>query len=288
MASKKLTKICEICGDSYEGIAIQKYCPECKKNPDKAKKQYANAQRILKQHMGVYDEIKTLVCKNCNNEFTSYYGTTKFCSKNCKREYRIKTATCTQCGVNLMSLGIKRYSASGNVHFCSDKCKEIWRKETRLRKYGPIIKRTCPYCKQEFEDKNTTFCSYACYNKARQAGWKPDIETETDVICGICHKTYMTSLKHPKEYCPDCTEKINKIRREKDKIAIAKEAAIQKEKAAKKREADIEKNGLCFYCQTSYTQCEKMKSNFIYYPKGAKLLQGKVVECPAYTNRKKG
>lgn len=277
----KTTKICEICGDDYEGTANQKYCPICGKNPDRMRKRYERAQKKVCEHMGVYDEPKKKVCEYCKKEFSTY-GDSSFCSKECKKRYRIENATCTFCHRNLLSLGIEYYSETGGARFCSEECKKSWYEYLKLHSNTPVHEKTCPQCNQTFTGKNTRFCSKKCYEDAKASGWKPDSQKMIEAVCKHCNKTFMTPFMYPSRYCPDCTFLLYKI--QKKKSDAAKKAAKKKQEEEKRR-ADIEKNGLCFYCQTTYFNCEKMRSNFRYYPKGAVVEQGKVVKCPSYTDK---
>lgn len=280
MPVTRTKKICEICGDEYDGTVNQKYCPDCGKRPDRARKRYEKAQQMLNRHMGIYDEPKTKNCSQCGKEFSTY-ADRKFCSKKCEKQYRIENAKCTYCGKKLLTLGIEHCSLTGGVRFCSDECKGKYR-EKRVEA-GEIASRTCPHCSKVFSGKSTVFCSKVCYEQAVANGWKPDRYKRVEMACEHCNKVFTTSFKSPSRYCPECIVLLNKIRKKKADAA-------KKKQAEEKRKADIEKNGLCFYCQTTHFNCEKMRTGFRYYPKGAKVVHGKVMECPSYTDKniKKG
>lgn len=277
MSIARTIKVCEICGDEYEGIPTQKYCPICGKKPDRARKRCEKAQNLLNIHMGIYDEPKKKKCQYCGKEFSTYNGFS-FCSEECRKRHRIENATCTFCGRNLLSLGIEHFSKTGGTRFCSEECRNKWKERVSLYNNVPSNLQTCPQCGKDFKGKNTIFCSKDCYEKAKSEGWKPDKYKKVEVLCGHCKKAFTTSYKSPSRYCPECTTLLWKNRKKKADIA-------KKKQAEEKRQADIEKNGLCFYCQTTYSNCEKMRTNFRYYPKGAKLKQGKVIECPSYTDK---
>jgi len=274
MSITRTTKVCEICGDDYKGIANQKYCPSCGKNPQKARKHYEISQKILNRHAGVYDQPKTKSCGYCKKEFLTY-SDMNFCSDNCRKQYRIENACCTFCGIKLHKLGII-IDREGGVRFCSDSCREKYRDKRRAM--SARYKRICPQCKKEFEGKDTIFCSNECYVQAKAEGWKPEKFRKTNVNCEHCGKEFQTREMTPSKYCPTCIKLAREIRMKK----------YEKEKQQQtilKRQEEIERNGLCFYCQTTYSNCEKMKTNFRYYPKDAKMKQGKVIECPSYTEK---
>ncbi len=277
-------KICEICGDDFqESRATQKYCQKCGKNPQKAKAFYEKAQQMVRRHAGVSDNPKVKNCVYCNKEFATFYGA-KFCSKKCETQYRIETAECTFCHTNLYALGIIITNTNGGIRFCSDECKEQYYAKIKSQRSLKSEKKTCPFCQKEFEGY-AVFCSKDCYKKAVESGWKPARYRKITVNCNQCHKPFETSETHPASTCEDCVRKRRLQLREQEKLQLEQKKKAEEAEKQKKLEEGIKKNGLCFYCQTTHFNCERMQSNFIHYPKGCKVVQGKVVECPSYTEK---
>lgn len=116
-------KNCEICDDEFEiERSNQKYCAKCRKNPDKARKEYEWAAERLNRHAGWNDVDKTLkthICITCGKEFLSPYASGGNCSDACKKAYKIKTARCEVCKVPLIEHGNK--TGKG---YCSEKCRQ--------------------------------------------------------------------------------------------------------------------------------------------------------------------
>lgn len=284
MNTNKKTKDCEICGDSFEYTPNRKYCLECAKNPKQARSFYEKARRRINNHAGVNDAPKVKLCKHCSKSFATYYNAS-FCSVECETQYKIENAECTFCHVNLKSVGVelqvKNGRINGGVRFCSDECKEKYYAtmvDYNRKKRGTIA---CEYCKKEFYPTNSKsyFCSRECYEKAREDARKKE--------CKMCHTIFKADVNSTISYCETCARKIRLARQQKDAERIAAEKLKAEEKERKKLEEGIKKNGLCFYCNTPYAQCERMQTNFVYYPKGCKVEKGKVLECPCYTERKK-
>ena len=271
-------KICEICGDEFqERKSNQKYCPVCGKNPEKTRKEYEKAQKTLNRHAGVYDTPKTKTCAYCGKEFQTLFGA-KFCSDKCEEQYRIENAECSYCHRKLYPLGIIIKNTNGGVRFCSDICEEKYKTERKTARQSNLPVQTCEYCGKEFRGKNLIFCSKNCYETAKKNGWKSSMQRKFTISCKQCGNPFETNEQSFMPICPDCARKNMQIREKQRKQQIE-----QKKKDELKKE--IETNGLCFYCQTAYINCERMRSNFIDYPKGCKVSKGLVVECPSYSEK---
>lgn len=281
-------KECEICGDSFEYAPNRKYCPDCAKNPEKARKLFEMAQAMIKRHSGETDAPKIKNCKHCGKEFATYFGS-GFCSAQCKNQYRIKNAECSCCHVNLYSIGIKIENTTGGVRFCSEECKKQYyaEKVERNRKRKATI--ICEYCEKEFypQKEGTVFCCRSCYEKAKAEGWKPASQKEEERKCKRCHNQFKARITSSIVYCKECSVQIRLERQKREQERKEKEKLAKQEAERKKLEEGIKKNGLCFYCQTSHFNCERMQTNFVYYPKGCKVEKGKVLECPSYTEKNK-
>lgn len=269
-------KNCEICGDSFiETRSIQKYCPDCGKNPEKARRHYTQAEYTANVHAGVYNQQKTVICPECDREFVTYMGR-RFCSDTCKANYRIHNATCTYCHANLLSQGIVITNINGGVRFCNNQCEDAYRWKL-ARDQGRV--RLCQTCGKEYIGKNKIFCSKVCMSQSHINKTYQQTVNTTEVTCLRCKKLFMTSVRCPSDYCESCNKAVIAYRHSK-----ALEQANQKHKQEEiKHQVDIKENGLCFYCQTTYANCEYMRSKYIYYPQGAKIENGKVVVCPDYT-----
>ena len=271
-------KICEICGDEFqESNGNQKYCSVCGKNHEKTRKAYEKAQRTINRHAGVYDTPKTKNCAYCGKEFQTLFNA-KFCSKKCETQYRIENAECSYCHKKLYLLGIVITNTNGGTRFCSEECKEKYKTGRKTLRQNNLPVHKCEHCGKEFYGKYHAFCSKSCYEEARKNGWKPVPQRKTTVSCKQCGNAFETSEQSPASICPACTRKNEQLREKQQKQLLEQKRRDELKKG-------IEKNGLCFYCQTTYFNCERMRSNFIYYPKGCKVSKGLVLEYPSYSEK---
>lgn len=275
-----IMKECEICGEAYEANrSSQKYCKECGKRPETARKRYVIAVAVNKRHAGESYRVYDLNCCQCGKSFKSSYISRKFCSDTCERQHNIENAKCSNCGKRLLDFGIK-IETQGGWHYCSDKCREEYLWE-RARKSGHIY--TCKYCGVQFIRKQGgSFCSKDCYKKAIASGWnsrqpKPpkSAPTRESARCKECGKPFMRIVGATyHEYCsPKCRAVFFK------KFKEDKATADKKRKEAEK----IQKMGLCWCCKTPYPDCERMSSGFQYSPEGTVFQNGKVMQCPKFT-----
>lgn len=289
-----MERTCEICFNTFEGSANQKYCAECGKNPDRARKRYAKAVRQSKANAGVYDTPTAKNCKYCGREFGTLFGA-DFCSKDCRNSYLRKIATCTHCGVNLLEKGVTLDRTTGGVRFCSDECKQAYYERQRVEREKRRKKNTriCPICKKPFDNTNKFYCSKICQDKAREQGYNP-AEQETYRAMRKCRRcgNAFELLFDSQHYCGACDRLLHAEMRAKEqakkKQEQAEKEAKRKQQAEQEWQEKVRKNGLCFYCQTTYGDCERMQTNFVYYPKGAVVEKGKVLSCPTFTETQKG
>ena len=290
--SNLIEKECEICGVWFKQTnALQKYCPDCRKKSDKKKKiLYRNVQRNLHTYDTInYPSGINNVCENCGKEFISYRVKKKFCCSNCEKMFYAKHTFCITCGKPMLGSGDEKIITS-YLWYCSDECREKHRWD--LAQKNNKIK-TCPTCgKQHIKD--TIFCSRDCYHKSFRKK-ATNIANKRIEICGNCHKKFETN--EPRKNISFCsvtcqkeyeTQQIINLKSFNERIQALKEETERKHKSlmSQKENAFIEKNGLCSICKTSYKNCERMRSNFRYSPKGASFNGSVIVFCPKYTDSK--
>jgi|GEM_PF-2116516 len=140
----KESSICEFCNNIFESNDKRyKYCS------DKCK---------------YYNNNKTYICINCNNEFDVHKSrnTPKFCGIKCRKEYGLIKKICRECGNDFKT------SKKLNHGYCSNECR-IARASTPYN---------CDYCGMEFiapskklrDNKSGVFCSQECSQKGRTKG----------------------------------------------------------------------------------------------------------------------
>ena len=308
---KKIEKECPICGIFFTTENKNRiYCESCGKNSDKAKKKQARALAASKRRL--YEPtVITLQCWECGKEFQTIEKlkiTAKdqsgeqhvFCSPKCKKTAVKRWSVCRNCGKSLEDSDYfqpgKIGTAWEDMQFCDEACEREYK--IRVAKANGEY-HECPYCGKWVPDKKRKFCDGTCYKKALAEGWKPERKAappeevkqkeETKVKkfaeCCICGKRKVIFVK-PEEagrrmVCsPACKEEY--LRRKEKKRALLEKAKA--EKKVKAKEKAMQKGPLCMTCKTSYVDCERMKSNFQYLPKGAHYDgNGNVVVCPKYT-----
>lgn len=210
---------CEQCGDVFNppyaaGKKRNRFCsPRC-----------AQLARRLPEHL----------CKGCGNPFhpkSSVYST--YCSRECafadkrsnatgalhERRCRVEGRQCPECS---------RWFVCGGPHgwggFCSDDCRQAWRKHDANRRYretfvsvaatNPVVEHVCRQCGKRFRSRRYSavrqFCSKRCTRaaskgtrRARQRGARITTISRDAIFvrdagkCGICGKSIDRSLKHP-------------------------------------------------------------------------------------------
>lgn len=276
-------KECEICGIFFEAERKnRKYCDTCRKKPEKARMQIEKA--VMRSKYFTQDAYApvTLTCSECGKKFT---GPAKWASKA--------------------------------IVYCSDKCRKGERTENADRKPPKMLYRisteprpignataTCKYCGKEFRYKENKssyikeqrkFCSQECsvrYRKEESA--KKMASGDITLTCKACGKEFTLHKDKPvyintlPSCCSDeCRRELSKksgIRGGQMTRDAAKKQEHVKEKARKEiLKRDVEENGLCAYCRTPYTDCERMQSSFRVIPKDAKFnMNGKIISCPKF------
>lgn len=285
-------KTCPICFDKFTPSHNQKYCEECRKNPRKYKKQYEMARRRFTQLTDPYPgepKSKTNICRQCKRTFTkstfSY-----FCSDVCRQKYLIDNAFCANCHKNLKSVGIIiTEHVKGEKHFCSDRCKQI-HELSHKRQPKKKIEKICENCNKPYTNNNQRFCCNAC---SREYAQKQKSERQTknniliDRICTKCNTAYQLpeiNLRFDKyQLCEKCRRIHNMLESKKhNKAYLDKQKAQNINPNINCNTEKLEKNGLCFYCKTSYKKCEYAVSKYTKYPDGTELKNNKVIKCPSF------
>lgn len=258
-----MTKTCEICAAEYNASRVnQRFCQECGKNPERARRRYIAAEIRNKENAGDRYKVREYTCKTCGKKTLSTYNRT-FCSNTCLQLHIINTAKCPVCGALLASKG--RMTGKG---CCSDECRDALALKT-AKANGRY--RACQQCGKMYiaKEDGGKFCSQPCYrqwvsvNKMDKPKPKPVIHTRVK-YCPTCGKRFEQSGAGNQVYCsPECR------------------------RAPKPKPTPSSDKNLCITCKTSQAACERFTSKFVYHPKGAvqKKIKGKlvVVSCPKFT-----
>lgn len=291
------TKECEICGEFFETEHLrQKYCIECGKNPEKARKKYDKAVIQVSKNMGVYEIPWKKTCGYCKKTFMTT-SLRKYCNKSCEKSARIAEAKCRVCKDLLINHG--NYTGKG---VCSKECEErlpIIQETKRNKKEAERIRKarvngdyvSCKFCNKYFVRKDyEEFCSNICsknhelelkHKKEVEKRNSPDwvdpntLETRT---CDYCKEPYICEHYYALNYCSNECRKKGEKRQKQIKRNAEKRSAFQFA-------------NLCIDCKTSQKLCERFTSKFLRLPEGTKEKQinGKniVYECLKYSNDKK-
>lgn len=117
--NKAYTKICEECGKEFISQSGEKYCsPECASNAQRDKMLYVCKQCGKTFHRRKKIEDK---CEFCSRECAGKYKTDH--RPMVQKEFFFGFETkCIQCGKMF-------FSNNGQVKFCSDECKQQWKDE---------------------------------------------------------------------------------------------------------------------------------------------------------------
>ncbi len=152
-------KNCEICNGGFSTKnKNQRYCPECGKNPERARRSISKAERINRQHAGDwYKPPAKAICEECGKEFFAIRSKS-YCSDICRHSHYVKKSRCPICGTSLWDIGIE----SEQDICCSPECQEKYdiQKAIKEDRYKP-----CKACKKVFIARNQgqTFCCRQCY-----------------------------------------------------------------------------------------------------------------------------
>ena len=260
-------KVCEICGTEFEPVnGTQKYCPDCGKNPEWARRRYAIAVDMNKRNAGEQDIPVEIECINCGKKFLTVYKGRGFCSEACKEEYHINNAVCPVCHCKLIDKGI-----TTGRGYCSDECKDKARLQRAIQNGNYV---PCEQCGKKFIRTNSAgrFCSKECYEAYRAAHKKAAFQqqsTPADMVrvCPVCKRKFtITPFQVSKVYCSlECRAKAQHP---------TKPAGVKPG------------THLCTTCRVSQKACERFSSGFKKMPEGAEVRKEKgqdiVVKCPKY------
>lgn len=273
-----IEKECEICGISFEAHSkSQKYCPVCKENPRTLKRQMKRALRESYRR-NEYAEIQLYekTCIECGKTFKTSNPNRDCCNATCEIKFKTEHLTCLHCNSNLYKKGI-----IGNIHtkynFCDDKCKQDYKHDQAVKK-GHI--KICKNCGKEFISMDGTFCNNDCYHAYLKTHKKPQMPRQhkpketyptpkTKYTCPVCKQDFESIYRHTNDCCSkECNKIFTKNANEIDR--------------QKRLNTYICKNGMCGICTVSYTQCERMQSDFRIIPKGARYVNNQIQECPKF------
>lgn len=316
-------KECEACGKFFTPTnKLQKYCPDCAGNGYRIRQQIERrTQRLAYEEW--YNTPVEHTCEVCGKKWLSYpTKREKYCSEECFYEATKHTLKCVHCGKPVINDHVPSLHECHNpAHaFCNETCRQEFLKKKRIQRYG--IK-TCVNCGKKYSSPNGQFCSRACFdeyhkNKRIAEGKAPKVpETKVCKQCGkeftstnttfcsqACSQAYRkehakdntkTCLNCGKEYtsntnkfcCRQCQTEYRKAHPEYGPRPKRAKKACNETTLSSGIDAYIQKNGMCGICRTSYVDCERMNSNFVYSPKRCSFKDGKVVKCPKFTAPKK-
>lgn len=306
-----IEKECQICGKFFTTSNKRRlYCDDCKDNQTNLRR---DMERNIKRSKRIYKkepEPQEYVCDVCGKTFltipkllfhvsrdSSHDGKVHiFCSRNHKDEYIREHSKCLYCGKPLKgNLFFNPRTQHANTRFCNQDCKDKFDYE-RQKILGNVKK--CEFCGKEFIRSTGYFCCTDCYVNAAKQGWKsPAIKKRKAekkekenrsckrikriMICNCCQKrTILEGTEkeirsiHPEDWiCENCRKK----GRKKEQMKTVKKETKTIQNSTK------DATQICATCRTSYTNCERMRSNFRIIPKGAKFNEkGILIECPKY------
>ena len=132
---------------------------------------------------------KKFICINCGKEYTSKKKTSKFCSRDCRRDYTNVACECEYCGksITIYRNKYQKILSGEQKHiFCSKECATEFSKNS-------VIK-VCEYCGKEYKICNAfkdiqRFCSRECLYK-----WKREKSIcYVQRICEYCGEEFTTT-----------------------------------------------------------------------------------------------
>ena len=266
-------KECRICCTPFMAKTERRQlCDKCQKDSAKAQEQLNNAVVSNKRRLGELpsQQYHECTCLNCGKVFQHYGYKAKYCNNECNREHSASNATCRNCGVKLLPLGIVAVSGSG---LCSDTCAEDYKLKEAKRKGKAAV---CLMCKKEFAKKKEwdECCSRACeealkWKTARSEGrigicaackkefikknasdkicsttkcydtWRKETNKPVDVNCEVCGAEFQ---KHPNSMQVTCGKECSEVRRKK-KVVEARQLKREQAEKEKEREKEIQIQG---------------------------------------------
>lgn len=316
-------KECEACGKFFTPThKLQKYCPDCTGNGYRIKQKID--RRVQKRaYEDWYNTPVENTCPVCGKTWLSYpTHRKKYCSEECFYEDTKHTLKCVHCGKPVIEDHVPSLRECHDpAHaFCNEACRQAFLQEQRVRKYGvktcmnccktyssaneqfcsracfdeyqkkrrietgkpPRVPKTkvCKQCGKPFTSTNTTFCSQACSQQYRKEHAKDNKKT-----CLNCGKTYESN--NARFCCRQCQTEYRRAHPEYGPRPSPVERPDEQTAISAKIEEYVKQNGMCGICRTSYMDCERMRSNFTYSPKGSIHKDGKIVSCPKFVPPKK-
>lgn len=207
-----ITHICIHCGSEYTGRKTKQHCNKCKPMPQVKEKPVPKVKP--KKERGTWERKKEYIktCIICGNDFKSKSNHGKFCSSECRKEYKPYTHTCEYCG--------KEFNSNRKVHkFCTVECiGKSQRKNVsncincgveyvhNKRHAGKFCSRSC-YAEYTGIDEINNSKSYlsdgASIRRAKYYGVHYeninvlDVIKRDDCTCQLCGESINLSLKHP-------------------------------------------------------------------------------------------
>ncbi len=272
-------KICEICGIEFDPRnSAQRYCPECGKNPARARCRFEKAERINRHNAGDwYKPPAKAICKECGKEFFAIRSKS-YCSDICRHSHRVRETHCPICGASLWDIGIE----SERDICCSPDCQKKYDIQ-KAKENGRYL--ACEQCGKMFiaRKDGQKFCCRQCYLAyPKKKAEDPDEDESAGLHkCRMCGKVYrLRETWYSDVFCsPECRE-----------LAKTGKRVIPQNHTKKQTGAVTKppkKLNVCLTCKTSQAQCERFTSRFVYIPKGAVMekVNGKniVVSCPKHT-----
>ncbi len=254
-----MEKECEICGAWFTTTnPRRKYCDKCQNNPRRRRGEINTAMRRSKDRLGD-DLIPTEVnCSYCKNKM------------------------------------IVPYKYSNHIlHFCSSFCRKKY-SELMASKSKKTANRNfiCAHCGKEFESNYPKkFCSPECLEAARKEKSSKTLIGDIELTCKICKKKFTIHRDYyvSKNNLPTCCSKECRLIAQKAGKE-ARQYKLKKDREAKaldQKKKDYAENGLCIYCATPYSNCERILSHYRKLPEGAKYNKdGKVITCPKFKEKK--
>ncbi len=286
---------CEACGRIYTPtVSYQKYCSDCRKNGGiKVRKHYdKQVKKSIRYEQMYAPKLNTKICEVCGKEFQTTYGRTT-CSDKCNTVRRKRLLICSYCRRFI----IKSYEEQGleipdselkkRLHFCDNKCRKAYEEES-------LPKRVCVNCGKEYHSNNIKFCCRQCrveYCRTHKLSRKSSRHQE---VTESMSPAYTCSICGEKCENPLCFRSLDLEGRSISGPICSRECLGVYNRAARaKSEKDrqlrlhsyIQENGMCGICTTSYSSCERMKSNFRLKPEGAKYIDGKIQVCPKFATK---
>lgn len=202
---------CEICGVWFRpNTRRQKLCETCAKNKNAKRDMERNIQRSVRIYgTGAKPELFPHTCKYCGKEYKSRWWNSDYCSAHCRSRHFIETAECSNCGINLFSIGIEKNPCDWNDLYCSNECREEHRWKW-ARANGRV--KNCENCGKEYIDGGNHFCSQACYRAAVKNGWQSRSSVSDNgqdeengaaltVRCTVCGSTFQVENKKMLDSC---------------------------------------------------------------------------------------